>query len=98
MPNDFETVNLDVLLELGPGRPRSFHLQYDGTPESWANVLHQRREYHARCRAADDAYARRYPGLNFQRLCDRPGIAALLENPPAPDFTPRWRPNDQPDQ
>ena len=80
MEKEFVQTNMDVLFALGPGRPASFHIQYDGTPESWANVLHRRRLYHARCQAADEAYAHQHPGLIFQRLCDRPEITALLED------------------
>lgn len=83
MPNDdYTPVNMDVLFALGPGRPESQNVGYDGTPESWANVVRMRRQYYAKCQARDEAFALEHPELDFQRLCDRPEIQGLLEDSP----------------
>ncbi|THF68324.1 hypothetical protein E7T06_16805 [Deinococcus sp. Arct2-2] len=83
MPNDdYTPANVDVLFALGSGRPESSHVGYDGTPESWASVLQRRRQYYAKCQARDEAFALEHPGLNLQRLCDRPEIQGLLEDIP----------------
>jgi hypothetical protein len=83
MPKDnYTPVNMDVLFALGSGRPESQNVGYDGTPESWANMLQMRRQYYAKCQARDEAFAVQHPGLNFHRLCDRPEIQRLLEDIP----------------
>jgi hypothetical protein len=84
--DDYSPVNMDVLFELGLGKPDAPQVGYDSTPESWAMVLQTRRRYYAQCLAMDGAFAAQRPGLTFRRLCDRPEIKRLLEDLSAPSF------------
>ncbi|BDP44910.1 hypothetical protein DAETH_48790 (plasmid) [Deinococcus aetherius] len=63
---------------LGPGRPDDQGVMYDpDTPEGQAAVRVHRRAYWERCRQADEAWAQKYPGVEFRRLTDR-----LFPTPP----------------
>ena len=60
------------LAKLGPPRPDDVGVMYDpDTPEGQAAVRAYQRAYREKCRQADEAWARQYPGVEFRRLTDR---------------------------
>ncbi|MEW6422590.1 MAG: hypothetical protein AB1511_12825 [Deinococcota bacterium] len=60
------------LARLGPPRPDDVGVVYDpDTPEGQATVRAHQRAYREKCRQADEAWARQYPGVEFRRLTER---------------------------